>query len=120
MLDPVPTKFVRSLGVDYVIAVDLAGAATPEPLPPRGPYLLDVLRLSTGLMHARLTEHSRAGANLILRPSATTGPVPGVRDYAKARGWRGLGREAVDAAWPELCRHLPWLAGRHRGVRAAL
>ena len=84
-------------------------------MPSRSPHLLVVLRHSASLMHARLTKHSHAGAYLILRPRDTTGPAPGVRDYAKAREWRRLGREAVDAAWPDLCGRLPWLVPRHRG-----
>jgi hypothetical protein len=58
---PAPTEFVRPLGADHVIAVDLAGAVTRGALPSRSPHLLDVLRHSASLMHARLTKHSHAG-----------------------------------------------------------
>ena len=117
---PVPTEFVRPLGADYVIAVDLAGAVTrgavafaqPPPAGRAAPLREPDARAADQTSHA--------GADLILRPRDTTGPAPGVRDYAKAREWRRrewrrLGREAVDAAWPDLCRRLPWLVPRHRG-----
>jgi NTE family protein len=111
VLHPVPAGFVRALGADVVIAVDLAGSGggRQQIAPPRrGPHLLDVLRLSADLMHARITEHSREGASLILRPVGP-GPAPGVADYEQAGGWREYGREAVDRALPELQALLPWL-----------
>lgn len=108
LLHPVPTEFARPLGVDRVIAVDLGAAKVPEVLPPRGPHLLEVLRGSARLMHARITEHSRLGADVILRPGAA-GAAPSMHDYERAAAWRDLGRAAVDASWAELEASLPWL-----------
>jgi len=109
LLHPVPTGFVRPLGADRVITVDL-GVQGDGAVPKRPPHLLDVLRESASLMHARISEQSRQGADVVLRPD-TANMASGLLDYATADGWRALGRDAVDAAWPEIVAALPWLEG---------
>ena len=90
--------------------MDLAGGTPPElavKAPLRGPSLLQVLRQSANLMHARITHHSREAADLIIRP-LSDGPPPGVTDYLGAQIWRRDGREAAERALPELEALLPW------------
>jgi NTE family protein len=107
VLHPVPTGFVRPLGVERVIAVDLAGAEIPEDPPRSGPFLLEIMRRSTYLMHARISEHSREAADIVVWPQSSAKPL-GVLDYEKARNhWRPLGREAVDQAADQLKLLLP-------------
>jgi predicted acylesterase/phospholipase RssA len=125
VLNPLPAALVRPLGADRVIAVDLAGTGVPPEVPRSRPLLLDVLRRSAVLMHDRITEQSRAGADVVLRP-AEGAPVPGTRNYQKARHiWRALGREAADREavslrqflprpWAEEARGEGWVGGRDR------
>jgi NTE family protein len=108
VLHPIPSGFVRPLGVEKVIAVDLAGAETPEDPPRSGPFLLEIMRRCTNLMHTRISEHSRAAADIVVWPQSPTKALPGVLDYRKARNhWRTLGREAVDKAADQLRSLLP-------------
>jgi NTE family protein len=97
VLNPVPTRFVRPLGVDVVVAVDIGSAEAGGVAPRGGPMLLDVLRCSAGLMYGRISEHSRAGADVLLRPQSTE-RTPGLFGYERGRAWRSLGRDAVDAS----------------------
>jgi len=71
-----------------------------------------VLRHSANLMHARITEHSRSGAHLLLRPDSGDEAPPGFRDYNKASSWYRYGRESVDRQWPAITELLPWLERR--------
>jgi hypothetical protein len=97
VLNPVPTRFVRPLGVDVVVAVDIGSAEAGGVAPRGGPMLLDVLRCSAGLMYGRISEHSRAGADVLLRPQSAE-RTPGLFGYERGRAWRSLGRDAVDAS----------------------
>lgn len=110
LLHPVPTAPARKLGADVVIGVDLSSQEDDDrdKVPAGGPHLFDVLRLSANIMHARLTEHSRAGADVLLRPTGA-GERPGVGDYDKARGWIAHGRRAVDERWDDIRAANPWL-----------
>jgi hypothetical protein len=59
-------------------------------------------------MHTRISEHSRAAADIVVWPQSPTKALPGVLDYRKARNhWRTLGREAVDKAAEQLRSLLP-------------
>lgn len=108
VLHPIPSGFARPLGVEKVIAVDLAGAETPEDPPRSGPFLLEIMKRCTWLMHTRISEHSRAAADVVIWPQSPTKALPGVLDYKKARShWRTLGREAVDNAGEQLKLLLP-------------
>ena len=40
---------------------------------------------------------------------APRGERVGVVGYARAASYRALGRDAVDAAWPDLVSRMPWL-----------
>ncbi|HKY91600.1 MAG TPA: patatin-like phospholipase family protein, partial [Nevskiaceae bacterium] len=114
VLNPLPSAFVRPVGADVVIAVDLAGGTPPElaaKAPLRGPSLLQVLRQSANLMHARITHHAREAADLIIRP-LSEGPPPAVTDYVGAQVWRRYGREAVERTLPEFEALLPWFRSR--------
>jgi NTE family protein len=106
LLQPVPSRTAAALGADLVIAVDLS---RQEARPRRPvPSMIDTVLRAADVLHGHLAARTAHAVPNAIR-IAPRGERVGVVGYARAASYRALGRDAVDAAWPELVARMPWL-----------
>jgi NTE family protein len=95
LVAPVPVRFARDMGAEFVIAVDVS-------TPPDGASTHDTMRLllqTFAIMGKRINHFELAQADVVLRPQ-----LAGVSstDFAARRRAIEAGREAALAALPAL------------------
>jgi NTE family protein len=111
LLEPVPSRATAALGADLVIAVDLS---RQEPRPRRSsPSIIDTVIRAADILHGHLAARTALAVPNAIH-IAPRGERISVVGYARAASYRALGRDAVDAAWPELASRMPWLAAARR------
>ena len=129
MHDPVPTRVIRMMGADILLASELGeqeppslASATPWILEAeaaqahslqgkkfkkeRPPYIVDVLLRSYDIALATVGMHSIREADIVFRPKLHH---VSLRQFSEGRKFIAAGREAVEQALPELKKKLPWL-----------
>lgn len=119
LVNPVPTRTVREMGADIVVAVDLmspAAQAEVDASPRRGstrpgrraPNLVEMLWRSTEIMQGEITARSAATADVTIQPEVGRSRWS---DFSRrGRNFVAAGEEAARDALPELRRLLPFLA----------
>lgn len=95
LVSPVPVRYTREMGADFVIAVDISSA--PEGNPSGDP--LQILLQTFAIMGRSINSWELRDADLVVRP-ALTGMGSG--DFAGKRRAIDAGRAAMQAALPQL------------------
>jgi len=93
LVAPVPVRFAREMGADFVIAVDISS-------PPQGggaDGMLQVLMQTFSIMGKSINALELRGADIVVRPILTD---VGSTDFAARRRSIEAGRTAMLAAWP--------------------
>jgi len=123
MYDPVPIRLARKMGADILLASELGGqeppsleSATPwlreaekhlaQKKQARSPHIIDVVLKTYDLAMATIGMHSIREADVVIRPKLHR---VSLRQFSEGRKFVAAGREAVEAAMPELRKRLPWL-----------
>jgi NTE family protein len=120
LVNPVPSRTVRDMGANIVVAVDLmspaAQAAETEGLPgesarasaKKPPNLIEMLWRSAEIMQSEISVHSAATADVTIRPRVGRSRWS---DFSRrGRDFITAGEEAAKEALPELRCLLPFLA----------
>lgn len=95
LVAPVPVRFAREMGADFVIAVDIS--STPQSSGADG--MLQVLMQTFSIMGKSITALELRGADLVVRPVLND---VGSTDFAARKRAIEAGRTAMLAAWPAL------------------
>jgi len=95
LVSPVPVRYTREMGADFVIAVDISSA--PEGNPSGDP--LQILLQTFAIMGRSINSWELRDADLVVRP-ALSGMGSG--DFAGKRRAIDAGRAAMQAALPQL------------------
>jgi NTE family protein len=120
LVNPVPTRTVRRMGANVVVAVDLMspvapGAATADRSwrqarisNGRPPNLVEILWRSNEIMQGEITARSAATADVTIRPRVGRSRWS---DFSRSgQAFCAAGEEAARNALPELRRLLPFLS----------
>ena len=95
LVAPVPVRFAREMGADFVIAVDISSA--PQSTGADG--ILQVLMQTFAIMGKSINTLELRGADIVVRPILTD---VGSTDFASRKRSIEAGRVAMLAAWPAL------------------
>ena len=95
LVAPVPVRFAREMGADFVIAVDISSA--PQSSGADG--MLQVLMQTFSIMGKSINALELRGADIVVRPVLTD---VGSTDFAARKRSIEAGRAAMLAAWPAL------------------
>jgi predicted acylesterase/phospholipase RssA len=111
------------MGADILLASELGGqdppsleSATPwiheaekhlaQKKQASSPHIIDVVLKTYDLAMATIGMHSIREADVVIRPKLHR---VSLRQFSEGRKFVAAGREAVEAAMPELKKRLPWL-----------
>lgn len=118
VVNPVPISVATSMGADVVIAVTLGRPDAPtvpdvEAVEDRGrlPSLVHTITRSVEIMQARIGTQSTATATVLIQTDFTSIPSVGLQSFNRGRPYIATGREAAEAALPDIQAALPWLRG---------
>ncbi len=95
LVSPVPARIARSLGANFVIAVDIS--AKPKDMSTRSS--IDVLLQTFAIMGQSISRHETAEADVVIRPATAELPAT---DFAGRHKAVLEGEKAVAIAMPEL------------------
>ncbi len=95
LVAPVPVRFAREMGADFVIAVDISSG----PAGTGADGMLQVLMQTFSIMGKSINALELRGADVVVRPVLTD---VGSTDFAARRRSIEAGRAAMLAAWPAL------------------
>lgn len=104
LVSPVPVRFARQMGADFVIAVNIS--ANPEAQ--AASSSVDVLLQTFAIMGQTINQYELKNADIVLQPSL--GAMKG-SDFASRNVAIMAGEQAAMAAMPEILRKLKLLRG---------
>lgn len=103
LVSPVPAKFARQLGADYVIAVDISDKARNS----RPQDLVDILLQTVTIMGERISHYELQDADVVIRPDIRQITAT---DFQSRHRAILEGEKAVNAVLPQLRQR--WLQNR--------
>ncbi|MFJ3047796.1 patatin-like phospholipase family protein [Herbaspirillum chlorophenolicum] len=104
LVAPVPVRFARQMGADFVIAVNISA----QPEAQASASSLDVLLQTFAIMGQTINQYELKNADIVLQPSL--GAMKG-SDFASRNVAILAGEQAAMAAMPEIKRKLKLLSG---------
>tara|TARA_Y100000296_G_scaffold86337_1_gene125761 strand:+ start:718 stop:1725 length:1008 start_codon:yes stop_codon:yes gene_type:complete len=105
LVSPVPVRFARQMGADFVIAVNIS--ANPE-AQAASSSSIDVLLQTFAIMGQTINQYELKNADIVLQPGL--GSMKG-SDFASRNVAILAGEQAATAAMPEIKRKLKLMAG---------
>lgn len=105
LVSPVPVRVARSLGADFVIAVDISA----RPQLAKIDSLMDVLLQTFGIMGQAIGREELAAADIVIRPNAAG---MGAADFTRKHEVMLEGEKAAQAALPLIRQKLQQASGR--------